>query len=482
MLVPRPDASGTGGFGASGTGGVGGSGATFGRTFQQKVTRDVDILFLIDDSSSMGLAQQKLLADFPTFVSTLQGQVGGPPNVHIAVISSDMGAGDGSIASCDAVGGKKGIFQYTARGACTTTSLSAGATFISDVGGVKNYTGALADVFKCIAALGETGCGFEHQLAALVRALGADGRAAPAENQAFLRPDANLAIVILTNEDDCSASPGVPLFDTGSNTNIASQLGPPANFRCNEFGHLCGAMHPSRAAPNNDVAQMVTYNDCTSNDAEGYLLGVTDTANRLKALKTDPTQVFVASIQGQPTPYTVTWRAPSTTDRSCGAASCPWPAIAHSCTASDTSFADPGVRTAEFVQQFGNHGLQFAICQDSFAPTLERIGEAIGQLLAPACITGQILDDPAKAGLQAKCTVTARVPQSNGTVMDRVLPSCVDSGGAGPCWTATREVASCNGNIAVVITPDPAAPNGIQWATINCGLCTPGETNPASCL
>ena len=43
---------------------------------------------------------------------------------------------------------------------------------------------------------------------------------------------------MLTNEDDCSATPGVPLFDTGSNTNIQSQLGPPGNFRCNEFGHL----------------------------------------------------------------------------------------------------------------------------------------------------------------------------------------------------------------------------------------------------
>ena len=44
---------------------------------------------------------------------------------------------------------------------------------------------------------------------------------------------------MITNEDDCSATPGVPLFDTGSNTNIFSQLGPPANFRCGEFGHLC---------------------------------------------------------------------------------------------------------------------------------------------------------------------------------------------------------------------------------------------------
>ena len=44
---------------------------------------------------------------------------------------------------------------------------------------------------------------------------------------------------MITNEDDCSAAPGVPLFDTGSNFNIASQLGPYRNFRCNEFGHLC---------------------------------------------------------------------------------------------------------------------------------------------------------------------------------------------------------------------------------------------------
>ena len=78
---------------------------------------------------------------------------------------------------------------------------------------------------------------------------------------------------MITNEDDCSASPGVPLFDTGSNTNIVSQLGPPANFRCNEFGHICDGMHPNRNAPNNDMTAMVSYTSCASNDTEGYLLG-----------------------------------------------------------------------------------------------------------------------------------------------------------------------------------------------------------------
>ena len=33
---------------------------------------------------------------------------------------------------------------------------------------------------------------------------------------------------MLTNEDDCSAVPASLLFDTGMNTNIGSQLGPPA--------------------------------------------------------------------------------------------------------------------------------------------------------------------------------------------------------------------------------------------------------------
>jgi hypothetical protein len=54
-----------------------------------------------------------------------------------------------------------------------------------------------------------------------------------------LRPDAYLAIVMLTNEDDCSEVPGTTFFDVASNTNVASLLGPPVNFRCNEFGHLC---------------------------------------------------------------------------------------------------------------------------------------------------------------------------------------------------------------------------------------------------
>src|SRR5262245_24591080 len=119
--------------------------------------RDVDMLFMIDNTVGV-LALYNLLRNFPVFVNTLEAMPGGVPNLHIAVITSDLGAGDGSIASCDATGGDAGRFQYTARGTCVSTNLNAGATFISNIGGVPNYTGNLADVFTCIAAVGDSGC------------------------------------------------------------------------------------------------------------------------------------------------------------------------------------------------------------------------------------------------------------------------------------------------------------------------------------
>jgi hypothetical protein len=475
----RPD----GGGGLDGGGGPDGGGGRWGGALQL-TQAPLDVLFLIDDSSAMKLAQDKLLRSFPTFMTRLQDPPG-LPNLHIAVVSQDMGAGDGSIASCSADGGKKGIFQYTARGACTATSLKAGATYIENADGVTNYTGNIADVFSCIAALGEAGCGFEHQFAAIRRALGVDGRgAAPPENEGFLRPDAMLAVIMLTNEDDCSASPSssspngeIPLFDTGVNTNITSQLGPPGNFRCNEFGHMCSKgsgdfMHPDRSAPGNDVSATVTYDACRSNDQEGYLLGVVDTGNRLKSLKANPAQVAVISIQAPPMPYTVTWKAPSTSDSSCGAASCPWPQIAHACTASDGSVGDPGVRTAELVEQFGDNGLVLPICGDDFAPSMDLAATLLKSRAVAPCLPGPVGTNA--AGTAVDCKVTEHYSDLNGTPVDKEIPSCADNGSTAPCWKLQGGLPACV-HQAIRIMPDPDVPqSGSETFTYDCAKCVPG--------
>jgi hypothetical protein len=368
----------TGGAGAGGSiaGHGGGSAGRGGSGSGGPIGRNVDILFLIDDSSSMRLSQMNLERNFPVFIRSLEGLPGGLPNLHLAVVSSDVGAGDGSISGC-AGEGKGGIFQYGPRGACTATNLAAGATYISNIAGTANYTGNLEDVFTCIAALGDSGCGFEQQLRAIVRALGADGRPAPIENQGFLRPDAYLFIVMLTNEDDCSTPPGSLFFDTNSNLTLATPLGPPSNYRCNEFGHLCRGSKPPRRAPTGNVTDTVTLEDCVPADANGMLTPVGTLVAQIRALKPDPDhQIVVSAITGPTTPYQVHWRNPSSLDIE------PWPEVTHSCTAEDTSFADPAVRIGAFVSAFGTNGVNLSICDNSYAPALQIIGERVGETIS----------------------------------------------------------------------------------------------------
>src|SRR5580765_6066799 len=74
---------------------------TYAKTFAQTINRNVDLLFMVDNSSSMRLSQDNLNRNFPVFMQRLMDPPG-LPNIHVAVISSDMGAGDGSVSGCAA--------------------------------------------------------------------------------------------------------------------------------------------------------------------------------------------------------------------------------------------------------------------------------------------------------------------------------------------------------------------------------------------
>ncbi len=371
---------------------------------------NLDILFMIDNSSSMTEIQQKLLTQDPSFMTVLQNLPNGLPNIHVAVVSSDMGApGDSSSSIMCTTAGDNGVFQSTPRGTCTNTTLASGATFISNVGGVANYTGNLTDVFGCIAQLGQYGCGFEHQLASVARALGADGSPPPSANVGFLRANAELAIVLLTNEDDCSAPPGTTLYSlNGAQQNVANPLGPIANYRCNQFGHLC--MDPASASPTaliapplkppgdaqgTTTAPTLNLTNCESNDSgTGMLTSVAALVAGIKALKADPdNQIVVGAISPPATPYTVAWLPESG-----GQNTQPgelWPLIEHSCGApggddvnplatqliDDGSFGDPGVRIAQWVHAFGSNGVVTSICDADYSVSFQTIADKIGMHL-----------------------------------------------------------------------------------------------------
>lgn len=163
---PTGEAGVSGEAGVTGGGSGGGTGgSSVGGSFGGTLNTEVDILVMIDNSSEMSEMQEKLNAQLPSFLQTLQS-LPVPPSLHLAVVSSDMGApGDATASIGCTTRGDQGEFQSAPRGTCVNTTLSAGATFISDAGMMPNYTDPLGSVVQCIALLGDEGCGFEHQLA-----------------------------------------------------------------------------------------------------------------------------------------------------------------------------------------------------------------------------------------------------------------------------------------------------------------------------
>ncbi|NOY93628.1 MAG: hypothetical protein GXP55_20780 [Deltaproteobacteria bacterium] len=185
----------------------------------------VDVLFLVDNSNSMIEEQVSLKERFPELVDSLtSGEVGGradavrsfPPvdDIHLGVVDSDMGTGGYLVPTCSESNfGDDGILRTrgdVSAGGCSSSYPS----FLSFRAGDSATTFA-ADA-SCLASLGTGGCGFEQPLDAVLKALtpttsattfyrGTRGHG-DTENAGFLRPNSILAVVLLTDEDDCSAS------------------------------------------------------------------------------------------------------------------------------------------------------------------------------------------------------------------------------------------------------------------------------------
>lgn len=484
----------TGRAGGAGEGGLGGAAGFVQVTFPGKMNDNLDLLFVIKNASSA--MQQKFVAQLPTFMQVLQNLPAGPPNLHIAVVSTDMGAPSDVPDLCSAKG-DDGQFHAEPRGACTGTTLSSGATFISDVDGEKNFTDPIEKVLQCIVPIGVSGCGFASPLAAIDRALGAGGQAPPSSNVGFLRPDAYLGIIILANEDDCSAPAGTTLYSlNGGPQSITNPLGPVAKYRCNELGHLCkdasgkSVMPPLASSDASGSPPMVTLTDCTSNDTASTLLAPVSTfIQHIKALKRDPdNQISVATIAAPAEPYTVEWVPP--TPPPSGTAGEIWPQIMHSCGAkggdgvnpfavqatTDGSFGDPAVRLTQFALGFSNH-LVASVCDPSYAQAMTAVATKLGGLMRGPCLAGRIQALP--SGLPS-CTVTNHLIDSSGKTADVPVQSCDANGAQAPCWNLSANPSACpNGGISFRLITDVAAQTAASFSTtVRCALCPDGSTLP----
>ena len=132
-----------------------------------------------------------------------------PPNLHVAVVSSDMGAPGDSTSSigCTDLGDQRRSSRAMPRGTCTATTLTAARHVhlrrATDSRTTPTRSGDGVPVHRAPRRQG-----LRLRAPARVDRPRARRRRLgprPATNAGFLRPDAYLGIVILTNEDDCSA-------------------------------------------------------------------------------------------------------------------------------------------------------------------------------------------------------------------------------------------------------------------------------------
>jgi len=336
----------------------------------EKAERRVDILFVIDDGPSMTDKRTTLLNNYPNFINVLEAMQGGLPNVHIGVITPDLGV-RGSLDSSPGMD-----FGGTGAGACKSTGKRGELRMTSAITGryiidveqldgtrLRNYTGTLAAAFSGLADVGVQGCGFEQPLEAAKLALSPTTVA----NTGFLRDDAKLVIIFIDDEDDCSIA-HTTFFDVNTNT-----LGPLQGFRCNRFGHVCA----TGGTDSDQMNQIGPKDGCTSNETSTYLTHVADYVTFFRGLKADPNDVIIGLLAAPTTPYEVELRTPPGGGTAI-------PAVAHTCLFNGPNGAevgDPAVRLAQFAVGFPSRYAMATICQQDLSGPLTQITTLLATLL-----------------------------------------------------------------------------------------------------
>ncbi len=162
----------------------------------------VDFMFVIDNSGSMYDEQANLIANFPTFIDGIQASLDSVDEYHVGVITTD--AYTYNVPECQAL---SGLVVQT--GGLDSSNMMCGP--FEEGNNFMTQEDDLAAAFTCTAQVGTYGSGVERPMQAMYEAVtGLVG--GPTEcNHDYMREDALLVIVIITDEPD-TASVGDPTF------------------------------------------------------------------------------------------------------------------------------------------------------------------------------------------------------------------------------------------------------------------------------
>ncbi len=344
----------------------------------------VDILFVVDNSTGSASLQQWLAEDFYGVLLALDATPFSLPSLHVGVVSTDLGSGDQTVGSCDDQGGDKGALftagateletvpylvdeppsgchvQRDADGFCTGHDCSQAdcgdGTLVEDprtgCPRCRNHVDTVA-LFERLATMGGGACEFVQPLESMRLAL--DNHP---DNAGFLRPGSVLVVLLVTDEDDCSAADNL-LFD-GSDTALDSPLGPLTDFRCFEFGVTCDTQ---------DRTEIGTWDNCApSTDASALLYPAARYTGFLEGLR-DPGRLVVGAITGPVVGDSV----------DVGTDQQSRPEVEISCVYSGTVRGRPAIRIRWFVRELSPPGQEqvYSVCDPTYYNHLYSLGERI---------------------------------------------------------------------------------------------------------
>jgi hypothetical protein len=443
----------------------------FVESIEQNAVDKVDLLFMIDNSGSMAEEQASVAAELPRLVRilasgdrNLDGVQDFQPvkDLHVGVISSDMGVAGFTVPTCgrNAMFGDDGILINR-----PSTVISGCATmyprFLRYQPGITPKTPEeFAQDIACIGVLGTNGCGFEQQLEAVLKAVTPSSDTSitfiggtlghgdnPSTNGGFIRPDSVIALVLVTDEEDCSIRNDNPMWVEIFNQASTVYTGD-LNLRCFLYKepqwpvqrYIDGFKKLRRGRES-----LVVFGAITGVPVD--LIG-TGTPDYTRILS-DPRMIEMVD----------------TTVMGGGR-------LQTSCNVPMRGIAFPPRRIVEVARGFGENGIIQSICQESYAGALDAIIAKIADALGNVCLPRKL---NRTADGTVGCDVIERLPPPG--VVPGAPSRCADLVGVEPTELRTNPDGSIDCRVlqVPVVGGAPAAGSGWYYddfspsTTMSCG-------------
>lgn len=479
-----------------------------------RAKQDVDILFVVDSSRSMSPKQKALADAIGNFINKIDAT---GSNYHVGVVSTDIGAqvqpnitfqpGNQNITLCESYKGDDGVLsgkactdrdktRWSADAVANCNSLcptkyqtTDGKGYLWKKDGANNAGDKLIETFKCIAPIGDSGCGLESPFEAARRALDGhrDDKGAVV-NEGFLRSNSVLAVIFVTDEDDCS----VALASRSSNNPnfIDCSKNGQSTYNCWNNDFRCLAHNLTCDQPLTSAGKKT---NCKEN-GNGYLDPVSKYVRFFSNLRAQnklvlagiwtPTMLDnLAASDTKPGKLEVDFENCSTPP--CGSEKLNRGSGAKAACINGTDpnfFGQAQIRLSSFIRSFdAKYVTEKSICDPTnYTAVLDFVAERITNAVSANCLSGLVKTDsagkPACVVGLVDATTPGAAPDPNGT-----LPQC-----SSKCCTAWAMAGDPNNPVAIGKTakPSPTDPYIQQEClpeTANCYCVVSNKTSTYAC-